>query len=65
MTNEAITALEDELIRQNAALNEINDALRSLGDVEIHVPATFIDELDEIANRCAPRATETINGLRA
>jgi hypothetical protein len=65
MTNEAMTALEAALLRQNAALSEFTDALRSLGDVELHVPSTFLEELDEIATRCAPQVTPTINGLRA
>lgn len=66
MTNdEAILALRAELLRQNAALNDIDHALRSLGDVELEIPGTFLEELDAIATRCAPKATETLTGLRA
>lgn len=65
MTNEATAALETELRRQNAALIEFNTFITSLGDVELHVPSGFVEELDEIAKRCEPKNDATINGLRA
>ena len=65
MNDESMTALEAELLRQNVALIEFNRVLQSLGDVELQVPASFLEELDEIAQRCEPTRSETINGLRA
>lgn len=58
-------ALEAELLRQNAALAELTETLKSLGDVELHVPASFLEELDAIAQRCTPTTPATFNGLRA
>ena len=66
MFNETTTAaLEAELLRQDAAFAELTETLKSLGDVELHVPATFLEELDAIVQRCTPITAETFNGLRA
>ena len=66
MFNETTTAaLEAELLRQDAALAEFNETLKSLGDVELHVPATIHEELDANAQRSAPITSQDLNGLRA
>jgi hypothetical protein len=64
MTNEAMAALEAELLRQNAALTEFNDALRSLGDVELQVPAAFLEELDEVTQVAGATCASAVNGIR-
>jgi hypothetical protein len=64
MTNEPLSALEAEIAQQNIARDEVSENLRALGDVELHVPAKFFEELDSTTGPAETAPTEVINGLR-
>jgi len=61
-----LDALAAELDRQNAVLEETFDELRALGDANVAVPRSFLEELEE-ACRPVPRAPQpmtTMNFVR-
>lgn len=65
MNDDSLTAIADQIERQNVALADFERELATLGDVELQVPSAFLDELDSLA---APRASIgliNINGVRA
>ncbi len=54
MNDEKLNAIAAEIERQNETMKELEATLQSLGDVELAVPQTFFDELEEITS---PRTT--------
>lgn len=54
MNDEILPEFAAELSRQNQAFAEIEATLRSFGAVELGIPSTFFEELDELT---APRIT--------
>jgi len=46
---ESLREIEAELARQDEAWQEVESFLASLDDVELAVPQTFLDELEELA----------------
>jgi hypothetical protein len=58
-------AIEEELARQDAELAQLKTTLESLGDVELLVPQTVLDEIEELATPRNPDSTISIVGIRA
>ena len=55
--NDPLETLQAELARQNESLSAIEQTLRNLGeDVQLAVPRTFLDELEELTQ---PRVIDT------
>jgi hypothetical protein len=53
-SNEALREIEAELARQDEVLAELTAFLASLGDVQIQLPQSFFDELEELAQHRTP-----------
>jgi hypothetical protein len=47
--DEALRGIEAELARQDEAWKEVESILTSLGDVQLAIPQTFLDEIEELA----------------
>ena len=54
--NDPLETLQAELARQNESLSAFEQTLRGLGDVQLHVPQTILEELDELTQ---PRVINT------
>lgn len=54
--NDPLETLQAELTRQHESLFAAEQTLRGLGDVQLEVPQTFLDELDELTE---PRVINT------
>ncbi|HVH47515.1 MAG TPA: hypothetical protein VM925_34505 [Labilithrix sp.] len=65
MNDDPLSALHAEIERQNAAFEEVKTELSTLGDVEIDVPRSLLDELESLAAPPTSTCTTNINGLRA
>ena len=64
MHDELLSALTAEIDRQNTAYGEAKSALMSLGEVELQVPAAFIDDLEEVVFAARFGNAVPMNALR-
>jgi len=64
MHDEPLSALTAEIDRQNTAYGEAKSALMSLGEVELQVPAAFIDDLEEVVFAARFGNAVPMNALR-
>jgi len=65
MNDESLSALAEEIERQNAKLEDVKNSLAALGDVQLEVPTTFLDDLDELAARRPSSFATPLNAVRA
>lgn len=66
MHEETLAAIAAQIQQQDAAFAKAKAGIQELGDAEIEIPSTFLEELDDL---CTPRtsglAIPTIHGVRA
>ena len=64
MQDDALSALEAELARQDAELERTTNALATLGDVELAVPRAFLDAIEDATtiHIAAPHMPSGIRG---
>ena len=63
MCQPTLSDIEAEVARQSAAFEAMKTALSSFDDVELHVPNSFFDELEEATQGIA--GGFPMNGVRA
>ncbi len=64
MNDESLSAIADEIERQNAQFEDVKKTAAALGDLQFEVPTAFFDELEEVADPRAPAFTMPANALR-
>ncbi len=64
MHHDALSALAAEIERQNAAFDDARSTLGALGDVELHVATSFLEELDSLTATSTPVAATPHGSIR-